>query len=108
MSSNGTGAFYTGKRAQAILESSFKNTNDIFFLLRPSQAMDVTVENWCTWKIELNKKQKVSHTIRDKDKKMSRLNKDPRKFSAFGDLLYKKSFCFATSGWTPVAFFSGF
>ena len=44
MSSNGTGALYTGKEAQAILESSFKNTNDIFFLLRPSQVMDMVTE----------------------------------------------------------------
>ena len=45
MSSNGVGARYTGAGAQTILDASFKNTNDIFFLLRPSQAMDVAGEN---------------------------------------------------------------
>ena len=45
MSSSGVGARYTGANAQAVLDASFKNANDIFFLLRPSQIMDVAVEN---------------------------------------------------------------
>jgi hypothetical protein len=45
MSSGGVGARYTGANAQAVLDASFKNTNDIFFLLRPSQIMDLAVEN---------------------------------------------------------------
>ena len=45
MSSSGVGARYTGAEAQAVLDASFKNTNDIFFLLRPSQTMDLTVED---------------------------------------------------------------
>lgn len=45
MSSSGVGARYTGTEAQAVLDASFKNTNDIFFLLRPSQSMNVAVED---------------------------------------------------------------
>ncbi len=45
MSSNGVGVCYTGATAQAVLDASFKNTNDIFFLLRPSQTIDVAVED---------------------------------------------------------------
>ena len=45
MPSSGAGACYTGTKAQAVLDASFKNTNDIFFLLRPSQAMDMAVED---------------------------------------------------------------
>ncbi len=45
MSSSGAGARYTGSEAQAVLDASFKNTNDIFFLLRPSQIMDLAVED---------------------------------------------------------------
>ena len=41
MSSGGAGARYVGEKAQAVLDASFKNTTDIFFLLRPSQAIDV-------------------------------------------------------------------
>ena len=45
VSSSGVGARYVGEKAQAVLDASFKNTNDIFFLLRPSLAMDVTGKN---------------------------------------------------------------
>jgi len=45
MSSSGVGALYTGAEAQAVLDASFKNTNDIFFLLRPSLTMNLAVED---------------------------------------------------------------
>ena len=44
MTSSGAGARYTNEEAQMVLNASFKYTNDIFFLLRPSQVMDMDVE----------------------------------------------------------------
>ena len=40
MSSDGTGAVLTGDAASEVLSQSFKNTNDLFFTLRPSQVMN--------------------------------------------------------------------
>ncbi|MBO5879595.1 MAG: DUF11 domain-containing protein [Clostridia bacterium] len=40
MSSSAEGAVYSGEDANEILATSFKNTNDLFFLLRPSQVME--------------------------------------------------------------------
>ena len=44
MSSDGIGAVYSGDDAEALLDASFKNTNDLFFALRPSQAMELVAE----------------------------------------------------------------
>ena len=40
MRTSGVGAVYSGEAAEKILSSSFKKTNDLFFLLRPSQVAE--------------------------------------------------------------------
>ena len=45
MTSAGVGAVYSGEAAEKILSSSFKITNDLFFLLRPSQVCEVAGNN---------------------------------------------------------------
>ena len=42
MNSEGIGALYSGEDAEKILSSSFKSTNDLFFLLRPSEAVELS------------------------------------------------------------------
>ena len=41
MSSDGVATLYEGDATDALLTASLQNTNDMFFLLRPSQVMDV-------------------------------------------------------------------
>lgn len=41
MTSNGIASVYEGDATNALLTASLQNTNDMFFLLRPSQVMDV-------------------------------------------------------------------
>ena len=42
MNSEGIAALYSGEDAEKILSSSFKSTNDLFFLLRPSEAVELS------------------------------------------------------------------
>ena len=44
MSSDGNAAIYIGEAAELLLDASFKNTNDLFFALRPSQVYEYTTE----------------------------------------------------------------
>ena len=46
MTSGGTGKIHQGSAAEEVLTASFKSSNDIFFLLRPSQAGAVVSHNW--------------------------------------------------------------
>lgn len=41
INSDGEGTVYSGEDAEKILEASFKRTNDLFFLLRPSEAVEL-------------------------------------------------------------------
>lgn len=41
LNSSEVGRIYTGEDAEKILTSAFKSTNDLFFLLRPTEAIDV-------------------------------------------------------------------
>ena len=41
MNESGVGAIYSDADAKQIISSSFKKTNDLFFLLRPSEAVEV-------------------------------------------------------------------
>ena len=42
MNSSSGGTVYSGISAEEVIVSTFKDTNDMFFVLRPSQAIDLS------------------------------------------------------------------